>query len=262
MLKRCKITAQAKPMWFRKAPDCLHRQILKKYFPMKRNPPTHPPPPSPLTRDSLSITARQLSASFSASWPEPKFRNWQLMAGDHSAEGTRCSPSPATRFPAVAGVLSCKARRASAGCRGFSWRGAWSCTGQELGAGSPPALPAPREAGLHLLPCDGEGAGAESPGQPSRPLSLPTALVAPGGASWAAPHLPCLRYAKAASGWKSSVSPELGRCLKVVLLLPEAPRMRHGDAVPVRNRVLVRNICLSRDEQFLVTWLSSLVCWW
>lgn len=56
MLKRCKITAsppaRAKPMWFRKAPDCLHRQILKKYFPLKHNPPAHPlplPPRSPLT---------------------------------------------------------------------------------------------------------------------------------------------------------------------------------------------------------------------
>lgn len=89
MLKRCKATAspsaQVKPMQLRKAPNCLHRQILKKHFLLKHNPPRSLPP-FPLTLDSVSITARLLSDLLTASWLEPKFRNWQLM-GDLSEEG-------------------------------------------------------------------------------------------------------------------------------------------------------------------------------
>lgn len=128
MLKRCKITASppspgAKPMWFRKAPECLHRQILKKYFPLKHNPAAHPPP-CPLTLDSLSLTARQLSASFTASWPEPKFRIWHSMAGAHPAEGTRCSRSPTAHLPSELSSCWAGARAGAGALSGVSSRSA------------------------------------------------------------------------------------------------------------------------------------------
>ena len=71
-------------MWWRKAPNCLHRQMLNKNTSLWNT--TLPAHSSPLTLDFVSVTARQLSPLLTASWPEPKFRNWQLV-GDHSKEG-------------------------------------------------------------------------------------------------------------------------------------------------------------------------------
>lgn len=173
MLKRCKITASpaspgAKPVWFRKAPECLHRQILKKYFPLKHNPPAHPPPlpaRSPLT-PYHSLPGNYLLRLL------PPGRSQSSGSGSRWQEITRRRELAVLPSPPP---ISHRSRRAQ--LRGTASFWGWALAPSRAAPGeqdAPLALPASQETGRHRCCRDGECSWAE-PWVLSRSLSLPTA---------------------------------------------------------------------------------------
>lgn len=237
MPKRCKITASppspgAKPMWFRKAPECLHRQILKKYFPLKHNPPAHPPPlpaRSPLTPYHslpgnyllrLPPAGRSQSSGSGSGWQEVTGRRELAVPPEARLGGGDPASVPSPSWETARGwgaggrseVCSCWASIQGHG-PAFAVPTRAVCAG--TAPGSPPC-PCPRPLQVDKLGC---------PSPP--PCSV---------------RQNCIQQRNSVSlGWEGTWG-----CFCAC----QGQWMRHGDMA------LLWNVCLSRHEQFLVMWIN------